>query len=82
MPREMLWQVLAGFRVEGHFLRCCRWCMPRIQYTSTTQAKVSPPTSGANKVWSKVALSAPYCLGYIWMPWRGTWTTKNVMHRP
>jgi hypothetical protein len=24
MPREMLWQVLAGFRVEGHFLRCCR----------------------------------------------------------
>jgi hypothetical protein len=34
----------------------------------TTQAKVSPLASGANKVWSKVALSAPYYLGYIWMP--------------
>jgi hypothetical protein len=33
--------------------------MPRIPYASTTQAKVSPPTSSASKVWSKFVLLAP-----------------------
>jgi hypothetical protein len=42
-----------------------RWCMPGILYASTTQARVSPLVSGASKVWSKVGLLAPYCLGYI-----------------
>jgi hypothetical protein len=36
--------------------------MPRIPYASTTQARVSPLALGANKVWSKVVLLAPYCL--------------------
>jgi hypothetical protein len=38
--------------------------MPRIPYASTTQARVSPPASGASRVWSKVVLSTPllFCL--------------------
>jgi hypothetical protein len=36
--------------------------MPRIPYASTTQARVSPLVSSANKVWNKVVLSAPYYL--------------------
>ncbi len=32
------------------FCDVCRRCMPRIPYASTTQVKVSPPASGANKV--------------------------------
>jgi len=50
MLREMLWQVLAGLKVEGLFCDAYRRCMPRIPYTLTTQVRVSPPTLGVNKV--------------------------------
>jgi hypothetical protein len=74
--RDVLWQVLAGFGVEGRFLQCLQMMYAkdtiRINHPSegvtSTQMRVSPPASGANKVWSKVVLSAPNCLGYIWMP--------------
>ncbi len=47
---EMLWQVLVGLGVDGLFLRCLQVMYAKILYASTIQTRVSPPTSGANKV--------------------------------
>ncbi len=65
---EVLWQVLASLRVEGHFLWCLQMMYAKDTIHIITQVGVSPPATCANKVWSKVVFSTPYCLGYIWMP--------------
>jgi hypothetical protein len=50
VPREVLWEVLVSFGVEGRFLRCLQAMYAKDTIRITTQAKVSPLASGANKV--------------------------------
>ncbi len=40
VPREVLWQVLAGLRVEGHFLRCLQ-----VMYAKDT-IRINHPSEG------------------------------------
>ncbi len=71
VPREVLWHVLAGLGVEGRFLRCLQ-----AMYTKDTIC-INYPSKGVTSSFKcqegvkKVVLSAPCCLGYIWMPWKG-----------
>jgi hypothetical protein len=50
VPREVLWQVLAGLGVEGRFLQCLQAMYAKGTVRITTQVKVSLPISSANKV--------------------------------
>jgi hypothetical protein len=50
VPHEVLWQVLVGLKVEGRFLQCLKAMYAKVPYASTTQTKVSPLASNANKV--------------------------------
>ncbi len=65
---EMLWQVLAGLRVEGLFLRHLQ-----AMYAKDI-IRINLPSEGVTSnfrcqqdVKQGCPLS-PYCLGYIWMP--------------
>ncbi len=68
VPREALWQVLASLGVKGRFLQCLQ-----AMYAKDT-IRINHPNEGVTSSFmcqqgvNKVVLSAPYCLGYIWMP--------------
>jgi hypothetical protein len=50
MPREMLWQMLASFRVEGRFLRCLQAMYAKDIVRINHPSKGVTSSSSANKV--------------------------------
>jgi hypothetical protein len=68
MPREVLWQVLAGLEVKGRSLQCLQ-----TMYAKDT-IHINHPNEGVTSSFKcqqgvkQGCPLSPYCLGYIWMP--------------
>ncbi len=82
MPHEVLWQVLAGFKVEGCFLQCLQTmyakdtiCINHLNEGATSSFRCQQGVKQGYPL-------SPLLFGLYLDALRGVWIAKNAMHRP